>query len=80
MSELCLLWAVLRVSAGKQATAAGSSALRAAALAIFLHPGFIILDSIHFQYNGFLFGIMLISLAAAKEVGDAALGRAKIAR
>lgn len=38
-------------------------------LAIALHPGFLILDSLHFQYNGFLFGLMLLSLAGAKEVG-----------
>ena len=43
--------------------------LRIIALAIMLHPGFIILDSIHFQYNGFLFGIMIWSLVGAKEVG-----------
>lgn len=37
-------------------------------LAIALHPGFLILDSLHFQYNGFLFGLMLLSLLGAKEV------------
>lgn len=72
VSELCLLWAVLKISSTKlqstSSSAASSPSLRTVALAIFLHPGFVILDSIHFQYNGFLFGIMVISLAAAKEV------------
>ncbi len=57
------------------------------ALLILFHPGFLILDSIHFQYNAFLFGIMIWSLVGAKEVrwsavtvyrfvadGDSALG------
>lgn len=39
------------------------------ALAMALHPGFLILDAIHFQYNGFLFGIMIWSLVGAREVG-----------
>jgi alpha-1,3-glucosyltransferase len=37
------------------------------ALAVALHPGFLILDSIHFQYNAFLFGLMLWSLVGARE-------------
>jgi alpha-1,3-glucosyltransferase len=36
-------------------------------LSIALHPGFLILDSIHFQYNAFLFGLMVWSLVGAKE-------------
>jgi alpha-1,3-glucosyltransferase len=32
-----------------------------------MHPGFLILDSIHFQYNAFLFGLMAWSLVGAKE-------------
>jgi alpha-1,3-glucosyltransferase len=35
---------------------------------LFLHPGFIIVDHIHFQYNGFMYGILLWSLLMARNV------------
>lgn len=38
------------------------------AASIFLHPGFVIIDHIHFQYNGFLFGISLWSILMARDV------------
>ena len=38
------------------------------AASIILHPGLIIIDHIHFQYNGFLLGILLFSILAAKNV------------
>ncbi|ODV91008.1 glycosyltransferase family 57 protein [Tortispora caseinolytica NRRL Y-17796] len=37
----------------------------ASALAVLLYPGFIIIDHIHFQYNGFLYGILVYSIAFA---------------
>ncbi|PWN89857.1 hypothetical protein FA10DRAFT_240323 [Acaromyces ingoldii] len=37
------------------------------AAAILLHPGLVIVDHIHFQYNGFLFGILFWSIWAARE-------------
>lgn len=35
---------------------------------IFTHPGFLIIDHIHFQYNGFLYGILFWSILSAQEV------------
>ena len=39
----------------------------AAALSIYLSPGLFIIDHIHFQYNGFLFGILILSFCFARE-------------
>lgn len=38
------------------------------AASVLLHPGLLIVDHIHFQYNGFLLGILLWSLVAARDV------------
>lgn len=39
----------------------------AAALSVLLSPGLLIIDHIHFQYNGFLFGILVLSLVLARK-------------
>ncbi|SLM36612.1 dolichyl glycosyltransferase [Lasallia pustulata] len=51
-----------------QTSAAYSKHLsHAAALSILLSPGLLIIDHIHFQYNGFLYGILILSLVLARQ-------------
>lgn len=46
----------------------GSKSLaHAAALSIFLSPGLLIIDHIHFQYNGMMYGLLILSLALARK-------------
>lgn len=47
----------------------GSSkrAAQAAAIAIFLSPGLLIIDHIHFQYNGAMYGVLIASLVLARQ-------------
>lgn len=44
------------------------STQRIISASLFLHPGFLIVDHIHFQYNGFMFGILLWSILMARDV------------
>jgi alpha-1,3-glucosyltransferase len=37
------------------------------ALSILLSPGLLIIDHIHFQYNGFLYGLLVLSLVLARK-------------
>jgi alpha-1,3-glucosyltransferase len=39
----------------------------AAALSILLSPGLLIIDHIHFQYNGFMYGLLILSLVLARD-------------
>ncbi|KAI9859441.1 MAG: glycosyl transferase [Vezdaea acicularis] len=46
---------------------ASKKSAHAVALSILLSPGLLIIDHIHFQYNGFLYGILLFSLVLARQ-------------
>ncbi|KAF9534800.1 glucosyltransferase [Crepidotus variabilis] len=47
---------------------------RVISASLFLHPGFIIVDHIHFQYNGFMYGILLWSVLMARNGNKLASG------
>lgn len=65
LSEV-LLFVVLQVYIN---TSSASEKTRSFVVAssIALSPGFLIIDHIHFQYNGFLFAILIASIVAAKN-------------
>ncbi|CAO3669641.1 unnamed protein product [Umbelopsis ramanniana] len=62
-SELVLYWAVLRY----RQSFGGKYVNWVIAGSIFLHPGLLIVDHLHFQYNGFLYGILLHSIVEMKK-------------
>ncbi|KAJ3487420.1 hypothetical protein NLJ89_g11715 [Agrocybe chaxingu] len=47
---------------------------RIVSASVFLHPGFLIVDHIHFQYNGFMYGILLWSILMARNGNKLASG------
>ena len=46
---------------------ASKSSANAIAISVLLSPALLIIDHIHFQYNGFLYGILILSLALARK-------------
>lgn len=64
LSEI-VLFVVLQVYVNKSKMSE-KSANFVVASSIVLSPGFLIVDHIHFQYNGFLFGILIASIVSAK--------------
>jgi alpha-1,3-glucosyltransferase len=39
----------------------------AAAISVLLSPGLLIIDHIHFQYNGFMYGLLVLSIVLARR-------------
>ncbi|KAJ6629098.1 glycosyltransferase family 57 protein [Mycena sp. CBHHK59/15] len=70
LSELVLGAVLLRFIRG----AVDPPTQRIISASLFLHPGFLIVDHIHFQYNGFMFGILLWSILMARNGNKLASG------
>ncbi|KAL4750474.1 hypothetical protein BDW72DRAFT_175750 [Aspergillus terricola var. indicus] len=65
LSELVLFYALNRfIKSDPQPT---KHLAHAASLSILLSPGLFIIDHIHFQYNGFLYGILILSIVWARK-------------
>jgi len=65
VTELVLVYALHLFI--KSAPAVSKRQAHAVALSIFLSPGLLIIDHIHFQYNGFLYGILILSIVLARK-------------
>ncbi|KAI9849725.1 MAG: glycosyl transferase [Thelocarpon superellum] len=65
LSELVLAYALHRFV--QTSPVASKRTAHAIALSILLSPGLLIIDHIHFQYNGFLYGILVLSLVLARK-------------
>ncbi|EGN91843.1 glycosyltransferase family 57 protein [Serpula lacrymans var. lacrymans S7.3] len=63
LTELVLGIALLRFVRGTE----NISVQRIISASLFFHPGFLIVDHIHFQYNGFMFGILLWSIYQIRQ-------------
>lgn len=48
-------------------TSKAKTTAHAAALSVLLSPGLLIIDHIHFQYNGFMYGILVLSMVLARK-------------
>lgn len=65
VTELLLAYALQKFL--ESAPLYSKRASQVAAISILLSPGLLIIDHIHFQYNGFMYGILVLSLALARE-------------
>jgi len=65
VTELVLVYALHRFI--KSSPPGAKKQAHAAALSILLSPGLLIIDHIHFQYNGFLYGILILSIVWARK-------------
>ncbi|KAL2414896.1 Dolichyl pyrophosphate Glc1Man9GlcNAc2 alpha-1,3-glucosyltransferase [Exophiala dermatitidis] len=64
-TELLLVYALHRYT--KTSPPYTQRQSHAVALSILLSPGLLIIDHIHFQYNGFLYGLLLLSIVLARK-------------
>ncbi|KAL1867006.1 glycosyl transferase [Paecilomyces lecythidis] len=65
LSELVLVFALDRFV--KSVPLASKHLAHISSLSILLSPGLLIIDHIHFQYNGFLYGILVLSIVLARK-------------
>ncbi|MCJ1434956.1 glycosyl transferase [Xylographa pallens] len=65
ITELVLVYALQKFVKTSPSTTKHHS--HVAALSILLSPGLLIIDHIHFQYNGFLYGVLVLSLVLARK-------------
>lgn len=65
ISELVLVYALQMFVDSSHGTS--KRAAQAAAISILLSPGLLIIDHIHFQYNGAMYGILIASLVLARR-------------
>ncbi|RAL14840.1 dolichyl-P-Glc:Glc1Man(9)GlcNAc(2)-PP-dolichol alpha-1,3-glucosyltransferase ALG8 [Aspergillus homomorphus CBS 101889] len=65
VTELVLLFALSRFV--KSVPQQNRHLAHIASLSILLSPGLLIIDHIHFQYNGFLYGILILSIVLARK-------------
>ncbi|CAO3620418.1 unnamed protein product [Cunninghamella blakesleeana] len=67
-SELVLYWALTRyIHNNTTSTDKNQYQYKLIAIALFLHPGLWIVDHLHFQYNGLLYGILVHSIVEAQK-------------
>ncbi|RYP04476.1 hypothetical protein DL765_010183 [Monosporascus sp. GIB2] len=64
-TELALIYALQLYVESSQGMA--KRAAQAAAISVLLSPGLLIIDHIHFQYNGAMYGILIASLVSARQ-------------
>ncbi|KIW63079.1 hypothetical protein PV04_09956 [Phialophora macrospora] len=65
ITELLLVYALHKYTESSPPSTRRQS--HAVSLSILLSPGFLIIDHIHFQYNGFLYGILILSIVFARK-------------
>lgn len=64
LTELILVWALCAFV--KTSPTGTRKQAHVTALSVLLSPGLLMIDHIHFQYNGFLYGVLILSIVAAR--------------